>query len=111
MKRIIIIIILTVLFIAAGVGVWFADMHREAILNNEPADEYYALTTRVEDISEAADLVLVKDSNGNLWTFRGAEDWQIGDCASLLMRNNGTENIKDDEIISARYSSWDLEKK
>ena len=76
----------------------------------ETSDEYYALTTRVEDISEAADLVLVKDSNGNLWTFKGVEDWQIGDCASLLMRNNGTENIKDDEIISARYSSWDLEK-
>lgn len=76
----------------------------------ETGDGYYALTTRVEDISEAADLVLVEDSNGNLWAFKGVEDWQIGDCASLLMRNNGTENIKDDEIISARYSSWDLEK-
>lgn len=77
----------------------------------EISSEYYALTTRVEDISEMADLVLVEDSNGNLWTFKGVEDWQIGDCASLLMRNNGTENIKDDEIISARYSSWNLEKR
>lgn len=110
MKRIIIIIILTVLFIAACVGARFADMNREVIPNNKPAGEYYALTTRVEDISEAADRVLVEDSNGNLWAFKGVEDWQIGDCASLLMWDSGTENIKDDEIISARYNSWDLEK-
>ena len=77
----------------------------------ETNGEYYALTARVEDISEAADLVLVKDGNGNLWTFKGVEDWQIGDCASLLMWDNGTENIKDDEIISARYNSWNLEKR
>jgi hypothetical protein len=101
-----VLIIIVIVLVAAGVlgtlVVYYSRL--------ETGGEYYALTTRVEDVNEATDLVLVEDSNGSLWAFKGVEDWQIGDCASLLMWDNGTENIKDDEIISARYNSWDLER-
>lgn len=108
MKRIIIIITVTVLFIAAGVGAWFADMHREAILNNTTTCERYALTTCVVEVDRDNDIVTCEDSNGNLWEFYGCEDWQKGDCASLLMNDQGTPSIYDDAIEGARYSAWTL---
>lgn len=108
MKRIIIIITVTVLFIAAGVGAWFADMHREAMLNNTTTCERYALTTCVVEVDRDNDIVTCEDSNGNLWEFYGCEDWQEGDCASLLMNDQGTPSVYDDAIEGARYSAWTL---
>ncbi len=108
MKRIIIIITVTVLFIAAGVGAWFADMHREAMLNNATTCERYALTTCVVEIDRDNDIVTCEDSNGNLWEFYGCEDWQEGDCASLLMNDKGTSSIYNDTIEGAHYNAWTL---
>ena len=108
MKRIIIIITVTILSIAAAVGAWFADMHREALLNNATTYKCYALTTRVVKADRDNDIVTCEDSNGNLWEFYGVEDWEVDDCASLLMNNKGTENIYDDEIIRAFYAAWSL---
>lgn len=107
MKRIIIITV-TVLFIAAGVGAWFADMYREAMLNNTTTCERYALTTCVVEVDRDNDIVTCEDSNGNLWEFYGCEDWQEGDCASLLMNDQGTPSVYDDAIEGARYSAWTL---
>lgn len=69
---------------------------------------YYACTTIVVEVDRDNDLVTVEDSTGNRWQFYGVEDWQEGDCASLLMWDNGTESITDDEIQSARYNAWGL---
>lgn len=49
------------------------------------------------------DTVYVTDSTGNIWSFDGAEDWQTGDQATMLMDDNGTETIYDDEILQVRY--------
>ncbi len=108
MKRIIIIITVTVLFIAAGVGAWFADMHREAMLNNTTNCERYALTTYVVEVDRDNDIVTCEDYNGNLWEFYGCEDWEVGDCASLLMNDQGTPSIYDDAIEDTHYSAWIL---
>ena len=70
--------------------------------------EYYALTTCVVELDKKNDVVTVEDSAGNRWQFCGVEDWEIGDCASLLMWDNGTESIFDDEIHEARYNTWTL---
>ena len=70
--------------------------------------EYYALTTCVVELDKKNNVVTVEDSAGNHWQFCGVEDWEIGDCASLLMWDNGTESIFDDEIHSARYNAWTL---
>lgn len=66
----------------------------------------YPLTTVVCDISEATDTVTVKDYNGNLWQFKGVEDWNLNDICSCLMTSKGTMLIKDDEIVKIRYNGW-----
>ena len=48
----------------------------------------------------------VEDFNGNLWQFDGAEDWVEGDICTLIMNSKGTEEIKDDTIISVHYSGY-----
>ena len=69
---------------------------------------YYALTTCVVEVDRDNDIVTCEDSNGNLWEFYGCEDWQEGDCASLLMNSKGTASVYDDAIEGARYSAWTL---
>lgn len=70
--------------------------------------KYYALTTCVVELDKKNDVVIVEDSTGNRWQFYGVEDWQEGDCASLLMWDNGTESILDDEVRGVRYGAWTL---
>lgn len=69
-------------------------------------NENYALTTFVIETDAKNDLVILEDGNGNLWQFRGVEDWEVGDCASLTMNDNGTPEIYDDVIVNARYSNF-----
>ena len=69
---------------------------------------FYALTTQVVEIDRDAGIVTVEDANGNLWEFEGVEDWEVGDCASMIMSDNGTDAIFDDEILDIRYSNWTL---
>lgn len=69
---------------------------------------YYALTARVVELDRENDVVTVEDSVGNRWQFCGVEDWEVNDCASLLMWDNGTETIFDDEVHGARYGAWML---
>lgn len=64
----------------------------------------YATTTVVTNIEQ--DTVYCEDFNGEVWTFTGAESWAIGDYCSMIMDNNGTQDIYDDKIISTRYSGW-----
>lgn len=78
--------------------------------SNETPAGFYPLTALVVETDEAADTVSVEDYAGNLWSFEGAEDWFVGDFASLLMNDMGTPLIFDDEIVSVRYAGhgfWD----
>ena len=77
---------------------------------NEPAARLhtYALTGVVVELTAKSNEVVVEDYNGNLWAFCGIEDWQVGDCASLLMDDQGTDSVLDDVVLSARYSAWTL---
>lgn len=52
------------------------------------------------------DLILIEDTSGMRWLYEGAEDWMEGDMCSLIMNNNGTENITDDEIVKIHYEGW-----
>lgn len=74
--------------------------------DDEKINNFYAQTTIVEEVHEANDLVTVRDFNGNLWQFKGIEDWEAGDICSIIFNSKGTENIEDDEIVSVRYSGW-----
>lgn len=66
----------------------------------------YGMTAVVTHISEATDTVTIQDFNGNLWQFKGVEDWEVGDVASCIMDSKGTTLIKDDEIVKVKYSGY-----
>lgn len=71
------------------------------LYNANQISHLYPLTTTITEIKN--DTVTVEDSNGNLWSFDGAEDWEINDSCALIMDDNNTKDIRDDTIISTRY--------
>ena len=71
------------------------------IYNANQISHLYPLSTTVTEINN--DTVTVEDTNGNLWSFNGAEDWEINDSCALIMNDNNTKDIRDDVIISTRY--------
>ena len=70
--------------------------------------EIYPETAKVVEIDYDTDTVTVETFTGFLFTLYGCEDWMVGDCASLIMEDNNTELIYDDEIIMAQYGGWEL---
>lgn len=66
-------------------------------------DRLYPQAARVVDIQQ--DEIYLRDGAGNIWRWQGAEDWQVGDGAAMIMSNNGTKDIYDDIIVSIKYSS------
>lgn len=65
----------------------------------------YPLSTVVEYVN--GNEVTTRDFNGNLWIFNDdTEDWIKGDICSLIMHDNYTSIIYDDEIIKAQYSGF-----
>lgn len=67
----------------------------------------YATAAFVAEID--GDSVTFEDSEGNRWAVDGADDWEAGDLAILVMHDNGTpDNLEDDVILSAEYSGFAL---
>ena len=99
MKKILPILLIALLLIAIIVVNFFVVRN----LLEKQADRYYAKTTVVQTIDEENDTVVLKDANGNTWTFTGVEDWEVNNICSCLMDTMGTDSIYDDEIISTRY--------
>lgn len=97
------IVILLAIFI--GCCMWFICMGKPA--DAKPAQaHYYALPVVVCGTDGAADLVACEDNSGNLWEFYGAEGWEIGDNASLLMSDNATQSVYDDIICGVARGTW-----
>jgi hypothetical protein len=89
------------IIISLAIVAAFTDLSLAKLYNANQISHLYPLTTTVEEINN--DTVTVEDSNGNLWSFNGVEDWQVGDCCALIMHDNSTSEIIDDTIISTRY--------
>lgn len=68
--------------------------------------EIYPLTTVVIGVYDCDDTVVVEDFNGNHFSFKGTEDWMVGDICSCIMDNNGTEKVYDDKIKETKYCGW-----
>ena len=62
----------------------------------------YAETAVVTNIEK--DTVTVECANGNLFSFEGAEDLEEGDLCSMIMYDNATPIVYDDEILSIKYA-------
>lgn len=68
--------------------------------------ETYPDVLMVVDLDEHEDVVIAVDFNGNEWTWTGIEDLFPGDMVAVVMDDQGTETIYDDEIIDLRYCGW-----
>lgn len=64
----------------------------------------YPETAIVREIDPVEDTVLVECGNGNLFVFKGTDDWEEDDICSMLMSDNGTVNVNDDIILDVKYS-------
>lgn len=67
---------------------------------------YYPQTMYVYQVDTIHDVVTFVDHNHELWQIEGVEDWDVGECASLIMFDNYTPEIKDDVIVRARYCGF-----
>ena len=65
----------------------------------------YPATMQVTDIS--GDIVTLETATGFVYQMQ-ADDFEKGDLVSLVMFSNGTTNITDDIILTARYSGFYL---
>ena len=70
--------------------------------------DMYPETAKVIMVDYDIDMIMVETFTGFRFPFKGCEDWQEGDCASLIMDDNGTELVYDDCIIMAQYGAWVL---
>lgn len=89
------------IIIALAIVAAFTDLSLAKLYNANQQKHLYPLSTTVMEINN--DTVTVEDLNGNLWSFNGAEDWEINDSCALIMNDNNTKDIHDDTIISTRY--------
>lgn len=64
----------------------------------------YVIRAAVVQIDK--DLVICEDTNGEAWSFEGADEWVKDDEVILLMNDNNTEEIYDDEIIDVRIDPF-----
>ena len=96
------------IIIALAIVAAFTDLSLAKLYNANQQKHLYPLSTTVMEIEN--ETVTVEDSNGNLWSFNGAEDWEVGDGCALIMDDNSTSEIIDDKIISAKYqqNDWSL---
>ncbi len=63
----------------------------------------------MEIIAIHQNIVYLETATGNIFTMAGAEDYQVGDIVSVIMFTNGTdETVRDDEIIRAVYSGYNI---
>ena len=50
------------------------------------------------------DVVTVETTTGNIFAFRGAEDYEVGNMVATIMCSNGTDDVTDDSILCVRYA-------
>ena len=71
--------------------------------NNALYDNIYVLNGTIMCVNKSTNKVYVVSDDGNVFIFKGIEDWLVNDRCILLMDNKGTNNIKDDVIIQTIY--------
>lgn len=64
----------------------------------------YPMTALVVDTDVSANIVYISCANGNVFSFTGVEDWQIGDLCTCIMYMIGTDTVHDDIVKTATYA-------
>lgn len=78
------------------------------LFNGNPSASLYATTFVVIETRKTDDTVILTDmTSGHKYSFYGIEDWEVGDIATCIMSDNGTEDyIYDDQILTVKYEGW-----
>lgn len=67
----------------------------------------YPTTMIITEIDRETDIVTIRTATGLLYTFGGAEDYEVGEMVSCIMYSSMTpDTVLDDQIISVRYVGW-----
>lgn len=103
MKREVIVEVVLVVVGALGLGML------AGIVFGDRTNHAYAAAMVVVQVDTLTDTVTCEDANGNLWQFKGCEDWMLGDIAAMMLDDHGTEEIYDDEITGVWYSGSTIE--
>ena len=70
----------------------------------------YPLVVVVSEVDRAQDVVTFETNNGDLFEWEGVEDLEVNNACALMMCDMGTPEIKDDAILSIRYSGFEVER-
>lgn len=49
--------------------------------------------------------IIFETMNGNIFSFYGGEDLEVGDMIAVIFDDKGTSEITDDAVVSVRYCS------
>ena len=77
---------------------WFSIGIAYSVRHFRPA------AARVTAVDRQADTVSCATDTGLVYTFNGAEDWDTGDVAALILYDNNTATALDDTVVSANYA-------
>lgn len=91
--------------VAANVNALYTPPTLKYALNKR----FYSLTgivTNIFPLTSKEDQITITCANGNIFQFRDDTEscWDVGDLASCMMDNNGTEYVTDDKVITAMYA-------
>lgn len=64
---------------------------------------YYPEVAKIVKLDEENNLVYVQTAIGHVFAFYGIEDLSLGDLIGMIMKDNGTEIVYDDEIVDIIY--------
>lgn len=80
------------------------------ILGGNVDRNVYPNTAIVTAIDYNTDFFEVATSTGIKYTLKGVEDWEVGDLASLLMYDIGSDgDITNDLVIELRYTGFTVD--
>ena len=63
----------------------------------------YPSCGRVVKVDRKNDTITIKDTCGRTYTWKGAEDWNKGDHAAMIVYDNFTKKTSDDIVVKVRY--------
>lgn len=65
--------------------------------------DYYSTIGRIVGYDTLSDVLYIL-ADGEIWSYREIQDWEINDVCSMVFCDNGTEDVwDDDEVVYIRY--------
>ena len=87
--------LLLIVILACAFNLWY--------INPQPVKTSTLYSNYAEIVNIENDVVTVKDTNGNLWAFNGADGRNVGDKVVCIMDTMKTASIFDDEIVNVTF--------